>query len=344
MIVRKATSEDSEALIALTQLTPMKGKISLRIDRKPDFFRLLTQRGNHIVLVGEDEDEKITASFSATKQSFMINHCAQPVYYLGDLKVHPDFAKSTIAYRLIKAMLEEVRKTGVDIFLCTAAEDNSSVFSFFKGRAGLPAFQAAGMFNVFQLLPKKCAPHANVTSVRGERLTVLYNKWFSRYSFHPDIDLEDCHNICFIENGKITAAVSLFDPSSLKQNVIIDYPPSIGIALGVLRAFKKIINLPSLPRKGEELRLLYVKYFGFEPGREQDLIHLFTAARNFAFKEKYHFLTIAIDEKDQLANNIIKPMSSFNFRSHLMVTSLEKDHAILDTISSNLSYEDYSLV
>ena len=47
MVIRKALNGDSEALIELTRLAPMKGRISLRIDRKPDFFSLLKERGDY---------------------------------------------------------------------------------------------------------------------------------------------------------------------------------------------------------------------------------------------------------------------------------------------------------
>ena len=53
-IVRNAVPGDSEKLIELTSLAPMKGKIGLRIDRQPDFFRLLHLSGSFITLVAEN--------------------------------------------------------------------------------------------------------------------------------------------------------------------------------------------------------------------------------------------------------------------------------------------------
>lgn len=346
MIIRKAFPKDSEALIALTSSTPMQGRISLRIDRKPDFFRLLKKRGDHIVIVAEDEQKRIAGSFSAARQSFVINNSIQPVYYLGDLKVHPSNVSSTVAYRLIKAMHEEVRGTGVDLFLCTAAEGNAPVFSFFKGRVGLPSFQKTCIFNVYQLLPKRSLLHENILPGKDSAgLPAFYNTYFKRYHFYPVINnLDSCINLSFVENGKITAALSLYDPASLKRNVIIDYPLSLGIALGVLRILKFFVSLPGLPGKGDELRLLYVRYFGFEEGHEKDFLHLMKAARNFAFENKFHFLTMAADEKDELVNGMIKPLSRFNFRSHQLISSLENNNVLIDAISKNIAYEDYSLV
>jgi|GEM_PF-3766278 len=41
IIIRETTFHDNEGLLQLTSLTPMQGNISLRVDRKPDFFGLL---------------------------------------------------------------------------------------------------------------------------------------------------------------------------------------------------------------------------------------------------------------------------------------------------------------
>ena len=56
---RLATSGDNEQLIRLTAATGMAGSIGLRIDRKPDFFKLLELRGDTKVFVALDEDRII---------------------------------------------------------------------------------------------------------------------------------------------------------------------------------------------------------------------------------------------------------------------------------------------
>jgi hypothetical protein len=346
MKIRKAVSQDSNGLIELTALTPMKGRISLRIDRKPDFFALLHQRGDSIVVVAENDQEKIMGSFSAAKKHFMIDNSIRPVYYLGDLKVNPGYKKSTIAYRLIKAMQEEVGKSGIDLFICNTSQDNIHVFTFFQGRAGLPIFQETTTFNVYQILPRNYPQSENIsTACSAEQLTDFYGKFFERYHFHPVISLIDnCINIGCTEKRKIVAAISLYDPGMLKQNVIIDFPMGIGITLRVLKVLKSITGIRYIPGKGDQLKILYVKYLALEPGHEEDLVGLIRFARTFAFQKKFHFLAIAVDKKDSFLNAIIKPLSSFNFRSHQFIASLGKNEELLEKIKRNIAYEDYSLI
>lgn len=344
--MRKAIQDDSAALIELTALTPMNGRISLRIDRKPDFFRLLQQRGNYLVIVAENDDKKIVGCFSATRQQFIHDKMEVPVYYLGDLKVHPAYNNHPIAFRLISAMQKEICSGDVDLFVCTAVDGNEAVSPFFAGRTGFPPFHKTGVFNVYQLLPKRYPPNSKIEeNVDIEELAVFYSACLSRYCLYPVLSqLENCLNLVIREEGKIVAALSLYDAASLKQNVIIDYPFGISMLLHVLRGLKTFLPMPSLPSKGKALKLLYARFFGFTDKGEQWFPLLIRAARTYSYEHQMHFIAFAADEKDEVINRIIKPLSRFNFKSVQFVTSLSDNKGLVNQICNNPCYEDYSLI
>jgi len=346
MIIRKANDGDSEALIALTSVTPMKGTISLRIDRKPDFFALLKERGEFIVWVATDTSGNVVGSFSAALQNFVLANEISQAYYVGDLKVHPSFTKTTIAYRLVKSMYTYLKQSGADLLLCTAAAANEAVFPFFEGRAGIPSFLLTCTFNIYQLLPKHFLRNkAVIWNSDNPALLSFYNTYLKRYHIHPTIIcLDHCINIFIKEEGHIKAALSLYDPGSLKQNVIVDYTLYLSALLQLLRSVRLFLPLPPLPKKGEALRLLYIRYYGFEAGAETFFLKLINTARSYAFNHDFHFLTIAVDDKDEVLKKFIKPMSRFNFQSHQFITSLKGNNELLHTIRDHLNYEDYSLV
>src|SRR6185437_6985632 len=103
-IVRNARPEDSEKLIELKSLAPMKGTIGLRIDRQPDFFQLLHLSESFIALVAENNEQQLIGCFAATKNKMRIADTVSDIYYLRDLKVHPEHKGSPIAYSLVKNM------------------------------------------------------------------------------------------------------------------------------------------------------------------------------------------------------------------------------------------------
>ncbi|MEO8415249.1 MAG: hypothetical protein ABI472_16440 [Ginsengibacter sp.] len=62
--IRDAIPEDSGKLIELTALTPMKGAIGLKIDRRPDFFGVLRLSQSFNMLVAENDTHQIVGCFA----------------------------------------------------------------------------------------------------------------------------------------------------------------------------------------------------------------------------------------------------------------------------------------
>jgi hypothetical protein len=342
--IRVAAPVDSDALVQLTALTAMKGTISLRIDREPDFFALLKERGDYTVFIAEDGIEVI-GSLSIACQKSYINGKAASVYYLGDLKVHPAYLKSTVAYRLLRAMQAYLLSITADLLLCTAALGNGSAMPLFKGRAGFHKFKQFTTFSVFQILPKKAKTLPGYGFYdNSSLLAAFYAEMYKRYVLSPAVFLNGCINFaCEIEQN-IKAAVSLYDPTPLKQNVVVDYPLGVAIMLNILKKLKPLLGLGPIPQKNEPLRILYIKHYGFMPGFETAFLNLLDRTRNYAFVNNYHFVSIAIDEKDKSLLSIVKPRSRFVFRSAALLASLHSNTSIVESICGGLCFEDYSLI
>lgn len=179
--IRQAVPEDSEQLIQLTSLTPMNGVIGLRIARNPDFFTLLHLSESFIMLVAENSMKQVTGCFAATKSYMSIGGEKSVVYYLRDLKIHPGYKGSLLAYSLVKKMYETLMERGADILCCTMASGNDAVVPFFKGRAGIPAFTEVAKYNIYQLLPKHNSKFSNSESLTN---TTMIADFF-QHRFQP---------------------------------------------------------------------------------------------------------------------------------------------------------------
>ncbi|HXB92341.1 MAG TPA: GNAT family N-acetyltransferase [Puia sp.] len=358
MIIREAISTDNTQLVQLTAQTPMGGAVGLRIDRRPDFFGLLTERGSFAVWVAEDDYGEIAGSFSFTKQSFIIHGERRSVFYLGDLKIHPRHKGSTLAFRLVKEMYRQLVKEDADLLFCTAAQDNDSVMDFFKGRAGIPSFQPLANFMLYQMIPHRLSStghyHSSIAGVTITRysttddapgLAGFYNRFYSEHSFYPSIrNINGCTHFVTKEGRTVTAAISVFDPFSWKQSVLLHYPAPTAVALAALRVLRLFLPLPPIPGKAAAVKVLYVKYFGWADGHSGAFLTLLRQVRHFAFENQYHLVTIAIDEKDKALRKLIRPRSRFVFRSEGWMTSLKGNRSLVDAISQGLVYEDFSLL
>lgn len=346
--IRNAIPGDSEKLIELTSLAPMKGTIGLKIDRQPDFFRLLNLSESSIVLVAENNQQRIVGCFAATKNKMAINNELRCVYYLRDLKVHPECKGSTIAYTLVKNMYSILLKEGADILCCTMASGNNAVLPFFKGRAGIPAFDEVVKYNVYQILPAYNSKFSDTQLRQDETLLAdFFKKKFGGFTFKPceisPEELKECVNFSTFDKKGDGAAIAAFDPSFCKQNIVTHYSYSIAVLLNILRLLKYFTKLPSLPKKNVPLKIIYAKYLAFE-GSEHSLKNVIQQLRHYAFNKNYHLIAIAVDERDHTLNKLVKPLSRFAFKSSLLVTSLKKNERLISTIKQGRCYEDYSLV
>ena len=72
--------------MTLTSATGMMGEASLRIERRPDFFRLLHMRGESKVFVALDGC-LIIGSLSVSTQKVYVGGEVYPLQFIADFKV-----------------------------------------------------------------------------------------------------------------------------------------------------------------------------------------------------------------------------------------------------------------
>lgn len=349
IVIREGTSADNAGLVNLASLTPMKGNISIRIDRKPDFFRLLELRGSSFVMVAEQGNELI-GSYSASAVRVFINGEPDTVYYLADFKVHPDYRRSTVAARLGRAMLQKLESLDADLLFCTVALGNTAVMPFFKGRALFPAAVEAGIFRVLQIIPtpiKTRSPQYNLAEKPWVSTSVsFFNDFMKAYQLGPVYTEHSFENTTLLTatcGDELAAAFALFDSGMVKQNVLIRLPFILKSVVAVNRAISFIYPIVRLPKINEPVRILYIKSFACKPGHEDALKSLMAKARNLAYKEKYTFLAIGIHERDSLLKTF-SGYPKFIFKSMGFITSLKNNTLKINDLLRGVPFEDYSLV
>ena len=348
VIIREALLTDNAALLNLTFLTPMKGRISLRIDRNPDFFSLLNKRGRSEVFVAE-KNGTIVGCFSVSNIETLVNGNSEIVYYLADLKIHPLYG-GKILVRLLKKMADYILQNHADLLFCTAAYGNEKVMALFEGRAGFPKFHCVGTFRVYQIIPLVRKINPGKYTIReiemNDDVIGLYNQFYLRYQVAPlfsGTNLQGTRTIAAIDNNIIKASITLSDISLSKQNVLIDLPFVLKLAVSLLRLLNRIVPVINLPEIGKPVKILYIKTFAFANGCEDALDPLIQQARKLAFLEKYCYLTVGIHERDSLSRFFNKHLH-FTFRSLGYILSMHGNNEKVNKILKGVIFEDYSVV
>jgi predicted N-acetyltransferase YhbS len=358
--IRPADEADNEGLLALTRIAPMAGTISLRIDRDPDFFALLRLRGTSKVFVAA-RGRQVIGCVSAALRTAYISGVPEPIAYIGDMKVHPSFSGSPVAVRLVKALEADMRRAGIDLGFCVVANGNHRVMPLFAGRVGTPRWVPLGRFLVNGLVPwpfKGYSKGYTIDSAQAADLAAiatLLDRFHRSRQFAPQLQedeiaqtlsasLEQPFPRTFVaRRGQwVVATLTLCDTGRVKRNVLVHAPGSLKVALALLGVATAPFPGFPVPRMGQALRLLSVRYAACEDGHHAALQALLAMARTEAFRHRFTFLMLGLHERDPL-RSLVRGIPRFTFSSQAFATSLG-DAVGLEKRVEGIPFEDYALV
>lgn len=360
--IREADINDNEGLLALTGVTPMSGAISLRIDRGPDFFRLMELRGEGVVFVAL-ADHRIIGCLSVTYQHVYIDGKPQRVAYVADFKVHPSLSGSRAALKMVQACIDHIMKQGVDLVFNIVAGGNERVISMLThGKFGFPKFESFGRFLVHEILGSPLREPANLYEIQeGNENDIpgicrICNDFNRSYQLGPLKTEDDFRSfrgaaangpamriLTARRDGEIMATLCSFDAGHLKQNVVTAMPESLRLLVNALRFSSKILPFYTFPKVGETIRLLYLRNVAFKEGHRRALRVLLQRVRHEVFRERYSFVTIGLHEHDPL-RFLVRGLPKYTFVAEGYVASLHKDRSLLAKIAAGIPMEDFALV
>jgi predicted N-acetyltransferase YhbS len=346
---RSATPSDNQQLLELTSGAGMDGEIALRIDRHPDFFRLLKLRGESKAFVAVDNGTIIGSVCVSLQQKFVGGEIF-PVQYIGDLKVATSYRNNGIGLQLCNEAANYVLTKGTDLVFLTVSKGNTKPFAFFKNRPHIPDFESVGSFNIHQFVGKKRkAFHPAYTleaTSSTEELIQFLNSNSSKYQLGSVITaekLEDIGSFVVRQNKKIIAAICLIDTMQFKQNVVTRLSPKLKYLLSGINSIYKISGISRMPLVNQPVRMIYIKYLAANSGEKELVRLMINHARNIAYDKSYSFVSFGLHEKDPM-NKYFSGMLKLTFNSVGMLLSVKNNKQLVEAVKTGIPFEDYSLV
>ena len=327
----------------------MAGEIALRIDRKPDFFKLLNMRGKSKVFVAVDENI-IVGSICVSREDVYVDGRIYPLQYFGDFKISEPYRNKTIGYRLCKELENYVLEIGADLAFINYAKGNTKPTRFFFNRQNTPDFEPIGIFNIHQFIGKKRKAIHPKYKIEPSPITVdlllFLNSHYRKYVLGSVITKEKLEGtIVFTiqENDKIIAALCLLDTMGVKQNVVTGMSWKMKYLLKILTVLNRIFGLSKMPKINEPVSMIYIKYLAVNNNEKQLVRFMIDHARNVAYEKSYSFVSVGVHEKDPL-NTCLIGLFKMTFNSIGMVLSLKNNKALIEKVKCGIPFADYSVV
>jgi ribosomal protein S18 acetylase RimI-like enzyme len=355
--VRAASRADNDQLLSLTRATPMPGVIGLRIDREPDFFRLLSLRGEGTVLVQEAGGE-IRGCISLSKREVWAAGAQRTLWYVGDMKVRPDCRKKGVGVALAVGALRNLMDEGADLLACVVAQGNRRVLTFLEGRFQIPPFTSLGRLSVLMMLTSRRSPGTDfvvrdAAASDSPRLAEIYRESSRRFQLSPVLEEEDwrraveedparCQVLVAERDGQVMAAGWLFDVQSAKQHVVVSMSKALSAVTAPLRLFGGLSPAFRIPREGEMVPLLALRHLATRGERLGALRAMVQEARRRALAGGFPFVIYGVHERDPL-RRAFRGLPHFTMGSEVFLTSLQGNPDLVEEVALGIPVEDYAL-
>ena len=346
---RLATHEDNGQLIALTSSSGMPGKMSLRIDRNPDFFRINELRGETKVYVAVD-GIKIVGSISVSDQTTFINKKILPLYYISDFKVAKAYRNQGIGLQLTNEVVKYLETQDADFAFLNVSKGNKRPFVFFKDRGHYPDFESIGSFTTFQYVGSKKYSNRTKYTITpehpSEEIISFLNSYYSNKELSEVINADKLNGTelyAIRDQNQILAVMSIVDTMSMKQNVVLKMPWHLKTIISCFNIFSSWVNMSKLPKEHEGIKMIYIKYLALKQYDKRLIATFISFAKKIAYEKSYSFVSISVHENDILLKHLPKFLR-FSFHSVGMLVSMKNSTKLMRIIKTGMPFRDYSAI
>jgi hypothetical protein len=330
-----ATEDDDADIRRLLRANPMPGKISLSLEREPDFFAdanlpgetkqtIIARDGNRVVCVG-----------SCTIRQRFVNGKPCRVGYLGGLRLDASQAgRFDILRRGYEFFHELQADAPADFYFTSIAADNERARTLLeRGLPGMPSYEFIGEYVTVLLSAKG---RHSVQNIKADiappvgQFIALLNKHNCKQQFTPcwsEVELSALQQLGlqpddfrFVrEDGRIVAGAALWNQRMFKQTVVRGYTPSLTLTRPVLNLVARFTRGTKLPAVGETLANAFVSQLVVEPDKPDALVKLLTKLREIAAQRKIELLTLGFAANDTRLAVLRKNFRCREYHSRLYI-------------------------
>ncbi len=313
LIYREALAEDHESIERLFRETSMPGAIRIGSDRAPDFFAASRVQAEETCVWGVFTGEgRAVGVFSMGRRMVWLGEQKMLMRYLSDLRIHPDWRKSTMLAKGFRVMRENVFAKG-EWAQTLVLEQNLPALEFLRSRrAGLPEYREAGRYRNW-MLPAQKIPAAEYRVRKAQasdllEIQFLLDTFSQRRSFSPVIDLTKIGEpylnglslddfLVAEKSDVIVGVMALWDQGKFQRLRVDGYSAGFAVARPILNFYARLRGIAVFPAPGNAIPMVKATAIACANDDPAVLRSLLATAVTM---HKRCYLSIGLSEKDPL--------------------------------------------
>ncbi len=330
-----ATRADDAAIRRLLRENPMRGAVSVGIEREPDYFRGADLAGGEDQTIVARDGARLVCMGRCTRRECWVDGAARRVGYLAELRLDAAargrFGILRDGYGFFHALQ---RDDPADLYFTSIAADNDRARRLLEnGARGLPAYAflaeldtllvavprrpRAGRLSVEAATPERVPDLLRVLNGHGRRhqLAAVWTAERLRALAQHGLPLE--RFLLALNGGQVVACGALWDQRGFRQTVIRGYSRALAVARPFVNLASRILGTPRLPHCGSVLAHAFLSPLAFAEGAEAMLPDFIAEFFPLATRVGVEFLTLALPTNEPRLPALRRRFSTRTWRSRL---------------------------
>lgn len=338
-----AEERDDAEVRRLLRENPMRGQISLSLEREPNYFADSGIPGEEKRTIIARDTGRVAAVGTCTTRERFVNGKPARVGYLGGLRLDATYeGRFDILRRGYEFFRELQTSEPADFYFTSIAADNLRARSFLeRGIRGMPTYEFVGEF-VTLLIPTRRSARGPTSSDSNpeirpgfngqspDRFIQFLNEANAAFQFSPCWTAEEMSTLetlglsksdfCLhFKEGEIAGCGALWDQRAFKQTVVRGYARPLAFARPMLNAASPVTGQPRLPALGAVLSNAFVSHLAAGKGHEHQMSRLIADLAAMARKCGIELLTLGFAANDFRLETVCRQFRCRKYRSRIYV-------------------------
>jgi hypothetical protein len=337
-----AGKADDAGIRRLLRETPMRGQISLSLEREPDYFTDADIPGEVKQTIVARDAERVATVGTCTIRHRFVNGKPARVGYLGGLRLDARYEGRFDILRRGYAYFRELQASDpADFYFTSIATDNLRARSFLeRGIRGMPHYEFVGEFVTLIIPTRSVRVRTSSDSdpeirpgFKGQspdRFIQFLNEANAAFQFSlcwtaqelstlETLGLSESDFCLHFKDGELAGCGALWDQRRFKQAVVRGYTRTLAFARPVLNATSLISGRPLLPAIGAVLSNAFVSHLAARNGDAHCLTSLIANVAATARTRGIELLTLGFAANDFRLESVCRQFRCRKYRSRIYV-------------------------
>ena len=306
-----ASRADDAAIRRLLRENPMRGSVTLTLEREPDYFLGANLGGGEDRVIVAFEGNQLLCMGRCTTRDAWLNGQVRRVGYLAELRLD---ARAQGRFDVLRGgyrFFQELHETDpADFYFTSIAADNERARRLLeRGLPGLPRYEHIGNLTTLLVSTRTSgATRLTLSPIASDELVTFLNATASRNQLSVSWTKERIgalasHDLpiasfgALRKDGAIVAAAGFWDQRRFRQTIVRGYSPALNIARPFINSVGGVFGFRPLPGIGATLSHAFLSPLAIAAGHDALLSDLVAAFCTRAAVHGINYITVALPSR-----------------------------------------------